>query len=58
MKIFRDSRVFIVSMFASGGRHILSSPTRAGVSASVYNLHNLHRTSHTEIGKLRTVGLQ
>ena len=31
---------------------------RAGVSASVCNLHNLHRTSHIEIGKLHTVGLQ
>ena len=28
VKIFRDSRVFIVTMFAGGGRHILSSPTR------------------------------
>ena len=28
------------------------------LSASAYNLHNLHQTSHIGIGKLHTVGLQ
>ena len=37
--------MFIFIMFAGGGRHIFGQP-RAGVSALVYNLHNLHCKSH------------
>ena len=43
-------------MFANGGRHIFVF--NHALSASAYNLHNLHQTSHIEIGKLHTVGLQ
>ena len=32
--------------------------SRAGVSAGVYTLHNLHHTSHFEIYKLHTAVLQ
>ena len=43
-------------MFANGGRHIFVF--NHALSTSEYNLHNLHQTSHIEIGKLHTVGLQ
>ena len=46
VKIFRDRRVFIPIMFANGGRHFCVHPR---ADASVYNLHNLHYTSHIEI---------
>ena len=56
VNIFRDSRVFILIVFFKGGRHIFVF--NHALSASAYDLHNLHQTSHIEICKLLTVGLQ
>ena len=58
LEIFRDSRVFVLIMFANGRRKYSFVHSHADVSASVYNPHNLHHTGHIEKNKLHTVDSQ
>ena len=57
VQIFRNSTVFVNEVFANG-RKLFSVFSHAllQMPESIYNLLNLHRTSHIEIHKLHVAG--